>query len=52
MDLYSRRIVGWHMSSKIDIALISKTLMMVYNLRYSSKSCVFHSNRGSQYTSG
>ncbi|WP_336845252.1 DDE-type integrase/transposase/recombinase [Providencia rettgeri] len=33
MDLYSRRIVGWHMSWKIDTALISKALMMAYNLR-------------------
>ncbi|MBG6016031.1 IS3 family transposase [Pseudomonas aeruginosa] len=52
MDLYSRRIVGWHMSSKIDTALISKALMMAYNLRSPSKGCVFHSDRGSQYTSG
>uniref|UniRef100_UPI00187E276D IS3 family transposase n=1 Tax=Escherichia coli TaxID=562 RepID=UPI00187E276D len=52
MDLYSRRIVGWHMSPKIDTALISKALMMAYNLRSPSKGCVFHSDRGSQYTSG
>lgn len=52
MDLYSRRIVGWLMSSKIDTALISKALMMAYNLRLPSKGCVFHSDRGSQYTSG
>ncbi|MEY0291134.1 IS3 family transposase [Providencia rettgeri] len=52
MDLYSRRIVGWHMSSKIDTALISKALMMAYNLRSPTKGCVFHSDRGSQYTSG
>ncbi len=52
MDLYSRRIVGWHMSSQIDTALISKALMMAYNLRSPSKGCVFHSDRGSQYTSG
>ncbi len=51
MDLYSRRIVGWHMSSHIDIALISKVLMMAYNLRHPEKGCVFHSDRGSQYTS-
>ncbi|MER5081078.1 MULTISPECIES: DDE-type integrase/transposase/recombinase [Providencia] len=45
MDLYSRRIVGWHMSSQIDTALISKALMMAYNLRSPSKGCVFHSDR-------
>ncbi len=52
MDLYSRRIVGWHMSPKIDTALINKALMMAYNLYSPSKGCVFHSDRGSQYMSG
>lgn len=40
------------MSLKIDTALINKALMMDYNLRSPLKGCVFHSNRGSQYTSG
>ncbi|WP_157091934.1 hypothetical protein [Proteus myxofaciens] len=42
------------MSSKIDTALIliSKALMMAYNLCSPSKDCMFHSDRESQYTSG
>ncbi|EIU7559109.1 DDE-type integrase/transposase/recombinase [Providencia huaxiensis] len=51
IDLYSRRIVGWHMSSIIDTTLISTALMMAYNLHSPSKGCVFHSDRGSQYIS-
>ncbi|HCT3785364.1 TPA: IS3 family transposase, partial [Proteus mirabilis] len=52
MDLYSRRIVGWHLSTRIDSTLISKALMKAYNLRHPSRGCVFHSDRGSQYTGG
>ncbi|MEX6204986.1 DDE-type integrase/transposase/recombinase [Providencia hangzhouensis] len=46
IDLYSRRIVGWHMSSIIDTTLISTALMMAYNLHSPSKGCVFHSDEG------
>lgn len=52
MDLYSRCIVGWHMSPHIYTSLISKALMMAYNLRQPAKGCVFHSDRRNQYTSG
>ncbi len=51
MDLYSRRIVGWQMSTEIDTTLISQALTKAYHLRQPSKGCVFHSDRGSQYTS-
>jgi putative transposase len=42
MDLYSQRIEGW---------FISKRMIEAYNLRRPSKGLVFHSDRGSQYTS-
>ena len=51
MDLYSRRIVGWHIDKRMTTDLVSKALMKAYNLRQPSKGCVFHSDRGSQYTS-
>lgn len=51
MDLYSRRIVGWHVDKRMTTDLISKALMKAYNLRQPGKGLVFHSDRGSQYTS-
>lgn len=51
MDLYSRRIVGWHIDKRMTTGLISKALIKAYNLRNPPKGLVFHSDRGSQYTS-
>jgi len=51
MDLYSRRIVGWTVSKRMTTDLICKAMMMAYNLRKPSRGLVFHSDRGSQYTS-
>ena len=51
MDLYSRRIVGWHMDNQMTSDLVSRALMKAYNLRQPPKGLVFHSDRGSQYTS-
>jgi putative transposase len=51
MDLYSRRIVGWHIDKRMTTDLISKALIKAYGLRRPPKGVVFHSDRGSQYTS-
>lgn len=51
MDLYSRRIVGWHIDKRMTADLVSKALMKAYNLRNPPPGLVFHSDRGSQYTS-
>ncbi len=51
MDLYSRRIVGWHIDKRMTADLVSKALMKAYNLRQPEKGLVFHSDRGAQYTS-
>lgn len=51
MDLYSRRIVGWHIDKRMTSNLVEKALIKAYNLRQPPKSLVFHSDRGSQYTS-
>lgn len=51
MDLYSRRIVGWHIDKRMTTDLISKALIKAYNLRQLARGLVFHSDRGSQYTS-
>ncbi len=51
MGLYSRRIVGWYISKRMTTDLISKAMIMAYNLRQPPIGLVFHSDRGSQYTS-
>ncbi len=51
MDLYSRRIVGWHIDRCLTTFLVSKAMMKAYNVRQPPKGGVFHSDRGSQYTS-
>ncbi|QEW07620.1 IS3 family transposase [Nitrincola iocasae] len=51
MDLYSRRIVGWHIDKRMTTDLVSKSLMKAFNLRNPPPGLVFHSHRGSQYTS-
>jgi putative transposase len=51
MDLYSHRIVEWHIDKCMTTGLISKALVNTYSLRQPPKGLVFHSNRGSQHTS-
>jgi putative transposase len=51
MDLYSRRTVGWHIDKRMTVDLVSKAMIKAYNLRQPPKGLVFHSDRGSQYTS-
>ncbi len=33
MDLYSRKVVGWHLDHTMKTALVSRALMMAINLR-------------------
>lgn len=51
MDLFSRRIVGWHIDQRMTTDLVSKAMIKAHNLRRPGKGLVFHSDRGSQYTS-
>lgn len=51
MDLYSRRIVGWHIDKRMTTDLVMKAMIKAYNLRRPAKGLIFHSDRGSQYTS-
>ncbi len=50
-DLYSRRIVGWSMSSRIDSRLVVDALEMAVAWRLPGEGLVAHSDRGSQYAS-
>lgn len=52
MDLYSRRIVGWSMSGRIDADLVCGALRMGLVHREVGDGLVHHSDQGRQYTSG
>lgn len=51
IDLYSRRVVGWHMDREMETSLASRALMMAINLRNPPPGLMHHSDRGSQYAS-
>lgn len=51
MDLYSRRIVGWGMSERIDTALVLMAWNMAAAQRQPPQKLIFHSDRGVQYAS-
>ena len=51
LDLYSRKIVGWAMSERIDTALVLKALGMALLHRNPPRQLLLHSDRGVQYAS-
>ena len=51
LDLYSRKVVGWAMSTKIDRNLVISAFLMAYFQRKPEKGLIHHSDRGSQYCS-
>jgi putative transposase len=52
LDLYSRKIVGWAMSERIDTALVLKALAMALVHRNPPAKLLCHTDRGVQYASG
>ena len=52
LDLFSRRVVGWSMSRRINKELVIGALRMATFRRRPSKNLILHSDRGSQYCSG
>jgi transposase InsO family protein len=51
LDRYSRKIVGWAMSERIDTALVLKAFDMALLHRQPISQTLFHSDRGVQYAS-
>jgi putative transposase len=49
LDLWSRKVVGWAMSSHIDAALVQEALRMALGRRQPAAGLLHHSDRGSQY---
>jgi putative transposase len=51
IDLYSRRVVGWSMGSRMTTQLVCDALRMAIWPRRSKAGLIVHSDRGSQYAS-
>lgn len=51
IDLFSRKIVGWSMSSRMKAQLVCDTLRMAVWQRRPQAGLIVHSDRGSQYAS-
>ena len=51
IDLYSRKVVGWSMGSRMKAQLVCDALRMAIWQRWPGAGLVVHSDRGSQYAS-
>jgi transposase InsO family protein len=51
LDLYSRKVVGWSLSSHIDSELVKGALEMAVGKRCPEAGLIHHTDRGSQYAS-
>jgi putative transposase len=51
MDLYSRKIVGWHIDCTLKKELVLSALKQAYQCHQPQGSILHHSDRGSQYAS-
>lgn len=50
MDLFSRKVISWHISAKPDAELVISTFKKAYEKRNAPYGLMFHSDRGTQYT--
>lgn len=51
MDLFSRKIIGWNIDTKLTKELVIVALERALTFRTPSKGLIHHSDRGSQYAS-
>ena len=51
IDLYSRKVVGWSMGSRMKAQLVCDALMMAIWQRRPAAGLIVHSDQGSQYAS-
>ncbi len=52
IDLHSRRLVGWAIGDHMRTSLVTDALDMAIAGRAPAAGVIFHSDRGTQYTSG
>ena len=51
IDLYSRKVIGWSMDSRMKAELVNNALLMAIWQRKPTADIVWHTDRGSQYAS-
>jgi len=51
IDLYSRRVIGWSMQSRMQMDLVLTALLMAVWRRKPDETVIIHSDQGSQFTS-
>jgi transposase (fragment) len=51
IDLYSRKVISYSVSNKMDVNLVADTFNKAFAARNHPDNLIFHSDRGSQYTS-
>lgn len=51
IDLYSRQVVGWSMSNRMQAKLVNDALLMAIWKRKPAKGLILHTDQGSQYAS-
>lgn len=51
VDLYSRAVIGWSMSSRMKSELVSGAMQMAIQMRRPAAGLLVHSDQGSQYGS-
>jgi len=51
LDLFTRRVVGWALSTRPDADLVVQALDMAYEQRGRPQGVMFHSDQGGQYAS-
>jgi putative transposase len=50
-DVYSGLVLGWSISERMKSDLVAEAVRKVFSRWDMPKGCIFHSDRGSQYTS-
>ena len=50
LDLYSRAVVGWSMSSRMESELVTQALLAAVWRRKPKNQVLIHSDQGSQFT--
>ena len=51
IDLYSRRVIGWSMQSRMQMDLVLSALLMAVWRRKPKSKVIIHSDQKSQFTS-
>ena len=51
IDLFSRRVIGWSMQSRMQVDLVLSALLMAVWRRKPTSKVIIHSDQGSQFTS-